>query len=92
MIIMELAKVTSKGQITIPVDIRKKYGLREGSKVLFMEDGNRVYIINSTMVAVKEAQKAFEGVAEEAGLRSEDDVVNMMKEFRRGRMKNESDA
>ena len=92
MIIMELAKVTSKGQITIPVDIRKKYGLREGSKVLFMEDGNRVYIINSTMVAFKEAQKAFEGVAEEAGLRSEDDVVNMIKEFRRGRMKNESDA
>lgn len=32
---MELAKVTSKGQITIPIEIRKKLGIKEGSKVLF---------------------------------------------------------
>ena len=31
---MELAKVTSKGQITIPIDIRKKLGIREGDKIL----------------------------------------------------------
>lgn len=35
---MELAKVTSKGQITIPIDIRKKLGITEGSKVLFIEE------------------------------------------------------
>ena len=46
---MELAKITSKGQVTIPVDIRKKYGLTEGSKVLFLEEGDRVYLMNSTM-------------------------------------------
>lgn len=28
---MELAKVTSKGQITIPIEIRKKIGIKEGS-------------------------------------------------------------
>ena len=27
---MELAKVTSKGQITIPIEIRKKLGIKEG--------------------------------------------------------------
>ena len=32
---MELAKVTSKGQITIPIEIRKKLGIKAGSKVLF---------------------------------------------------------
>ncbi|NCC62263.1 MAG: AbrB/MazE/SpoVT family DNA-binding domain-containing protein, partial [Verrucomicrobiae bacterium] len=32
---MELAKITSKGQITIPVDIRRKLGVKEGDKVLF---------------------------------------------------------
>ena len=27
---MELAKVTSKGQITIPIEIRKKLGIKNG--------------------------------------------------------------
>ena len=35
---MELAKVTSKGQVTIPVEIRKKLGIREGDKILFIEE------------------------------------------------------
>ncbi len=39
-----LAKVTSKGQITIPIEIRKKLGIKEGSKVLFLEEAGRLYI------------------------------------------------
>ncbi|MDR1194640.1 MAG: AbrB/MazE/SpoVT family DNA-binding domain-containing protein, partial [Peptococcaceae bacterium] len=38
---MEVAKITSRGQITIPIDIRKRLGVREGDKVIFIEDGNR---------------------------------------------------
>ena len=33
---MELAKVTSKGQITIPIEIRKKLGIKNGDKILFV--------------------------------------------------------
>ena len=29
---MELAKVTSKGQVTIPIEIRKKLGIKNGDK------------------------------------------------------------
>ena len=79
---MELAKITSKGQVTIPVDIRKKYGLTEGSKVLFLEEGDRVYLINSTMMALAELQQAFAGAAAEASLTCEEDVIQMMKEYR----------
>ena len=82
---MELAKITSKGQITIPVDIRRKLGVKEGDKVLFVEEAGRIYILNSSMEALKEAQTAFAGEAERAGLKNEDDVVAMMKEFRRER-------
>jgi antitoxin PrlF len=39
---MEIAKVTSKGQITIPVEIRKKLNLKNGDKVVFMEDQDKV--------------------------------------------------
>ena len=43
---MEMAKLTSKGQITVPVDVRRKLGLREGSRLLFIEQDNGVLIIN----------------------------------------------
>ena len=38
---MELAKVTSKGQITIPIEIRRKLGIKEGDKVLLIEEQGR---------------------------------------------------
>ena len=41
---MKLAKVTSKGQITIPIEIRKKLGIKEGSKVLFLEESERLIL------------------------------------------------
>lgn len=53
---MELAKVTSKGQITIPIEIRKKLGIKEGSKVLFLEEAGRIYLENSSMEALREAR------------------------------------
>lgn len=82
---MELAKVTSKGQITIPIAIRKILGLREGDKVLFVEKDGQVMLINSTMEALRQAQEAFAGEAERVGLENEDDVMEMMRQFREER-------
>jgi AbrB family looped-hinge helix DNA binding protein len=79
---MELAKVTSKGQVTIPVEIRRKLGIKNGDKILFVEDDGRIYMMNSSMDALREAQKAFEGEAERLGLKNEDDVMEMIKEIR----------
>lgn len=83
---MELAKVTSKGQITIPIEIRRKLGIKEGSKVLFLEEGGRIYLANSSMEALHEAQKAFAGEADRIGLETEDDVMAMIKELRQERL------
>lgn len=82
---MELAKVTSKGQITIPIEIRKKLGIKEGSKVLFLEEAGRIYLANSSMEALREAQAAFAGEADRLGLETEEDVMAMVKEIRRER-------
>jgi AbrB family looped-hinge helix DNA binding protein len=41
---MATASVTSKGQITIPVEVRNKLGLRPGDKVSFIEGENGEYI------------------------------------------------
>ena len=76
---MELAKVTSKGQVTIPVGIRKKLGIKNGDKVLFIEDAGRIYMMNSSMEALREAQIAFKGEAERLGLKNDDVVMEMIK-------------
>ena len=35
---MVLAKVTSKGQVTVPKEIRQKLNLNEGTKILFYQN------------------------------------------------------
>lgn len=79
---MELAKVTSKGQVTIPIEIRKKLGIKNGDKILFVEESGRIYMMNSSMDALREAQRAFAGEAERLGLKDDDDVMTMIKELR----------
>ena len=80
---MELAKITSKGQITIPIGIRKALGLKDGDKVVFIQQGGKVVMENSSLVALNAIQQAFSGEAERLGLKDEDDVVAMVKEIRK---------
>ncbi len=80
---MEITKMTSKGQITIPIEVRKALKLEEGSKVAFVtDDEGRFYIMNSSFIALKNIQASFAGEAEKFGLKDENDVVKMIKEFR----------
>lgn len=44
---MELAKLTTKGQITIPIEIRKKLNVGAGDKVVFFEENGRIFIENA---------------------------------------------
>lgn len=79
---MELAKVTSKGQITIPAAIRKLLGVKDGDKVLFVQEGSKVVMMNASVDALMEVQRAFQGVADDLGLDDEQDVVDMVKQIR----------
>ena len=79
---MDVAKITSRGQITIPIDVRKKLGLKEGDKVIFIEEGGNIIFANAAKVAFRNMQKAFEGEAEKLGLKDEQDVVDMVDEVR----------
>jgi AbrB family looped-hinge helix DNA binding protein len=38
------ARITSKGQITVPHEIRRALGVRPGDKLLFEKDGNGVRV------------------------------------------------
>ncbi len=82
---MELAKITTKGQITLPVNIRRALGLKDGDKVAFIEMNGHYVLANPTMLAIQQAQAAFSGFAKENGLENEDDVLAMVKELREER-------
>ena len=84
---MELAKVTTKGQITIPKSIRDSLNLKEGSKIIFIQKGKDIIIKNAAMLALEKIQDAFDGEAERLDLETEEDVVKMIKEFRKERDK-----
>ena len=84
---MELAKVTSKGQITIPVQIRKKLKLKEGDKVFFSEEKGKVIFQNASQVALSSFQKEMVGEAKKVGFKSEEDVINYIKEIREADVK-----
>ena len=41
---MEVAKISSKGQITIPISVRNKLKLKTGDKIVIIEEKWRVLI------------------------------------------------
>jgi len=80
---MELAKITLRGQITIPAEIRRKLRVKDGDKVVFLEENGRIVMENSVRVALRDVQDAFRGEAERVGLKTDQDVVAMVKDLRR---------
>jgi AbrB family looped-hinge helix DNA binding protein len=39
---METAYVTSKGQLVVPARLRRRYGIKQGTKVCFVERDNEI--------------------------------------------------
>ncbi|MDR1019244.1 MAG: AbrB/MazE/SpoVT family DNA-binding domain-containing protein [Synergistaceae bacterium] len=79
---MELAKVTTSGQITIPIQIRRKLGIKEGDKVMFLDEGGKVVLLNSSQIALEKLQSVMAEEAEKAGIGNEKDVVDLCKNVR----------
>ncbi|MDR3313905.1 MAG: AbrB/MazE/SpoVT family DNA-binding domain-containing protein [Oscillospiraceae bacterium] len=79
----DVSFVSAKGQVTIPAEMRRQLGVKEGDKVVFINNGKQIIIENAAMAAIRELQEAFTGEAERLGLKDEADVAAMMKEIRR---------
>ena len=77
------AKVMSKGQVTIPKNLRNALGISIGDRVTFIVEGNDVKIVNSAIYAVKQFQEQMKGEAGKAGLYSDEDVAEWITKSRR---------
>ena len=47
-------KITQKGQVTIPQEIRERHHFYPNSEIEFREEENRVYIVKTEALVVKE--------------------------------------
>lgn len=80
---MNLAKISSNGQITVPLEVRRALNLKPGDKVLFIQNDKGQFTIgNASAQAIFKAQAAFEGVAEQLGIVNEEDVQALVNEVR----------
>jgi AbrB family looped-hinge helix DNA binding protein len=82
---MEMAKITSKGQITIPQEIREKMDLKKGDKIIFFEENGKCYFQNSNELTLTIFQKNMRGAAKEAGFNDPDDVEKYIKQLRKNK-------
>ena len=76
------AKVMSKGQITLPVDIRRNLGLSTGDRVALVYTNNRVIMMNPAVYAMEMLQQEMQSEAERAGLTTEEDIIELCREVR----------
>ncbi|MDR2615870.1 MAG: AbrB/MazE/SpoVT family DNA-binding domain-containing protein [Oscillospiraceae bacterium] len=82
---MNLARVSSNGQVTVPIEIRRFLNLKGGDKLLFIQNGSgEIVVENASINAIRKAQKAFEGAAKDFGVENEDDVQRLVDEIRYG--------
>ncbi|MBC7126614.1 MAG: AbrB/MazE/SpoVT family DNA-binding domain-containing protein [Candidatus Methanosuratus sp.] len=72
--------VTEKGTVTIPARIRKKYGLRKGSRVEFIETDGGVMLI-----PIAPLESLFG-----ADAKSRDEVLEMVRELHKERRREAS--
>lgn len=77
------ARVMSKGQVTIPKNVRTALGIESGDRVTFIVDGNNVRVVNSAVYALMRLQEQMDGEGEKAGFFSEDDVADWITRSRR---------
>lgn len=51
--------VSSKGQIVLPADIRRKYGIKQGQKLQLVDFDGRIWLVPSSEDAIARADGAF---------------------------------
>ena len=79
---MEVSRISSKGQVTIPKTIRELLNLNEGDRVAFLEDNGKVVITKASLIALRELQDVLSKEAQDKGI-TEEDLLNELEVVRK---------
>ena len=77
------ARVMSKGQVTIPKNVRNALGINTGDRVTFIVEGNTVRVVNSAIYALQRLQAQMVGEGKAVGLMTDEDVAAWITASRR---------
>lgn len=58
---IEYATVKAKGQVVIPVDVRRKFGIDEGTRIAFLEEKGRLIMQPVTDAFIEEMKGILAG-------------------------------
>jgi len=82
-VLLEVAKVMPKGQITLPKDIRQKLSVETGDRVALIWNHDHVVMMNPALYAMRVLQADMAGQAAVAGFTDEDDIADYITQMRR---------
>lgn len=77
------ARVMSKGQVTIPKNVRNALGINTGDRVTFIVEGGTVRVVNSAIYALQRLQAQMAGEEKTVGLMTDEDVAAWITASRR---------
>jgi AbrB family looped-hinge helix DNA binding protein len=81
---IDLGKISSRGQVAIPSEIRQKMKLEEGSKIVFLLEDDLLIIKKITAESFSEITKPFREAKKKI---KEEDVVNLVHNARKNTKK-----
>ena len=82
--LIEMGKISARGQVTIPTEIREKMHLKEGQKILFVLSGDTLMVKKVNTATFAEITKPLKEAAKKSGLK-EEDVVDIVHRARQKR-------
>ncbi len=71
-------RVTTKGQVTIPRNIREALGISPETEIDFIEDSGRFYIVKTDEPTVTGKFRKFRGIA--SAKMSTDEIMSLTRE------------
>ena len=85
--IVDNAKVMSKGQITLPKEIREQLGIGTGDRVTLICEGDQVVMMNAAVYAMKMLQGGMQGEGRLlhtlfSAIETEEDIDALVREVR----------
>ncbi len=82
--IIEMGRISSRGQIVIPADIRLQLGLEEGTKVMFFAEEDTLLMKKVTEQSFAQLTRPLKLAAKQAGM-NEKDVPEILHKFRKNK-------
>lgn len=81
---VDIGTVSARGQVAIPSEIRERMNLKEGEKLLFMLEGDSLFIKKVSSMSWDEVTRPLRAAAKKAGL-TESDVPGIIERVRKQR-------